>query len=225
MNPQVRGIKLSLVIHSVVFLTIALLSIYAGQAKKRVVIDFSLIKGSPGTVRTVKKTVVARKPVKKKAVVKPKPKPRPKELPSQVPVLEKVEKEKEPEAPVPEPVVEETVQPVDDPRQLAEIEEAPSLEGAASGPGIPGRDFIYIRELVQGNISYPRIARRMGLQGRVTIAFVILTDGTVKDIDIVESSGSPILDRNAVDAVKKTSPFPHHHLEAKVIIPIQYTLQ
>jgi protein TonB len=223
MNLQLKGIKLSLFIHSVVFVAFALLSLYAGQARKRVVIDFSLINSKAGIGKPEKKAVVAKKPVRKKTARKPAPRPKPKELPSQVPVPEKVVMEQEPETPVPEPIAEEI--PMDDPPPVAQAVEVPAPEGGASGPGVPGRNFIYIRELVQENISYPQIARRMGLEGRVIISFVICSNGTVKEIEIIESSGNPILDRNAVEAVKKTSPFPHHQLEAKVIIPIQYTLQ
>ena len=50
--------------------------------------------------------------------------------------------------------------------------------------------FLYIKDSIQGNISYPRIARKMGWQGRVLISFIICKDGSVKDIRIIESSRS-----------------------------------
>ena len=218
MNLQLKGIKLSLFIHSAMFVAFALLSLNVGQARKRVVIDFSLINSKAGIGKPEKKAVVAQKVIKKRVARKPAPK-RAKTIPVPPPRMDPIQE-------APEPAVEETDKiPMDDPQPMAEIQEDSALEGgSAAGPGVPGRDFIYIRELVQENISYPQIARRMGLEGRVTISFVICSNGTVKEIEIVESSGSPILDKNAVEAVKKTSPFPHHQLEAKVIIPIQYTL-
>lgn len=223
MNHQQRALKLSLFIHSVVFVAITILSMYAGNASKRLVIDFSLIKSTPGPARTVKK-IVAKKPVVKKAVVKPRPKPVVKESPVEVPKeIEKETGKEEPEPVLDEP--EETVEPVEEVTDQQSVVETASVSGTEGGAAILGRDFIYIRELVQGNISYPRIARRMGLEGKVIISFVILTNGTVRDIRVVESSGNTILDRNAIEAVKRTSPFPRHRLEAKVIIPIQYTLQ
>jgi len=84
--------------------------------------------------------------------------------------------------------------------------------------------FNYIKESVQGKISYPRIARKMGWQGRVLISFVICKDGSVKDIQIVESSGFNALDKNAVEVIQKGAPFPRPPVSAELIIPVIYKL-
>jgi len=83
---------------------------------------------------------------------------------------------------------------------------------------------MYIRNIVQKKLSYPRIARQMGWQGKVIIAFIVSIDGNAKNIEIRESSGIELLDRNAVTAVHDASPFPKPPIEAKLIIPISYTL-
>jgi protein TonB len=96
---------------------------------------------------------------------------------------------------------------------------------SSGGTHAPERDFSYIREKVQRNTRYPRIARQMGLEGMVKVSFTVCDDGQVTDVEVMESSGVSMLDKCAVDAVRKTSPFPSRRLEAKVIIPIVYRLK
>jgi protein TonB len=107
-------------------------------------------------------------------------------------------------------------------------ENPPGTAGAGESPvgEIPAsrRDFSFIREKVQRNTRYPRLARRMGLEGQVKVSFTVCHDGKVIDIRIMESSGVSLLDKCAIEAVEKTSPFPSRQLEAKVIIPIVYRL-
>jgi len=82
----------------------------------------------------------------------------------------------------------------------------------------------YIKEMIQKNIAYPNIARRNGWAGKVTVSFIIAYNGRVREIEVVRRSGFDCLDRNAVEAVKRSSPFPHPPLEARIIIPILYEL-
>lgn len=82
----------------------------------------------------------------------------------------------------------------------------------------------YIKELIQKNIAYPDIARQNGWMGKVTVSFIIAYNGCVRDIEVVRSSGFGCLDKNAVKAVKRSSPFPHPPIEARIIIPILYEL-
>ena len=85
-------------------------------------------------------------------------------------------------------------------------------------------NLAYIKEMIQKNIAYPNIARRNGWTGKVTVSFIIAHDGRVRDIEITRSSGFECLDKNAVRAVERSSPFPHPPLEARIIIPILYEL-
>jgi TonB family protein len=55
--------------------------------------------------------------------------------------------------------------------------------------------------------QYPEDAVNKGLQGKVTISFVLDNTGKVKEIGILKTSGSPILDSAATAAVEKASPF------------------
>ncbi|MFC1769812.1 TonB family protein [Nitrospirota bacterium] len=107
-----------------------------------------------------------------------------------------------------------------EPRQTDII---PSIGPEKAAPA-PPPDYSYVRNIVQNNITYPSIARRTGVEGKVMIAFTINCDGTIKDIEVVKGSGNIILDKNAINAVKKTTRFPIQDKEARVIIPIVYKL-
>ena len=50
---------------------------------------------------------------------------------------------------------------------------------------------------------YPLLARNQGIEGRVVVNVLISVQGTVKTIGVGQSSGSRLLDRAAVQAVKK----------------------
>lgn len=84
------------------------------------------------------------------------------------------------------------------------------------------KNFAYIRDLIQKNAAYPKLARQMGWEGRVTVSFLISSDGNTKNIRIKQSSGIEILDQSSIEAVKKASPFPKPPAEAQIIIPISY---
>jgi len=64
----------------------------------------------------------------------------------------------------------------------------------------------------------------MGWEGSVVVGFMILRDGTVRDVRLVRGSGFSILDRNALEAVRSASPFPRPPEEAKVLTPVFYKL-
>jgi periplasmic protein TonB len=56
--------------------------------------------------------------------------------------------------------------------------------------------------------EYPESARSRHIQGRVMIKFVLLADGSLRDVQIVKSSRHKYLDDAAVNAVTKAAPFP-----------------
>jgi protein TonB len=84
--------------------------------------------------------------------------------------------------------------------------------------------FLYIKDDIQKNISYPRLARKMGWEGKVVVSFVICEDGTVINIKIVKSSGFALLDKNAVESIKKAVPFPSPPVRAELVVPVSYRL-
>lgn len=102
--------------------------------------------------------------------------------------------------------------------------------GASGGQNGPARgeylrkNFSYIRDMIQKKIIYPALAKRMGWEGKVTVSFIVVSDGRVRNIEVKEGSGRDILDKNAVETIRITSPFPAPPTEAQIIIPIYYKL-
>ena len=86
------------------------------------------------------------------------------------------------------------------------------------------RNYAYIRGAIQQGIAYPAVARKMGWEGKVVVAFLVLSDGSVRDVRVVQGSGHSALDRGAVEAVRKAAPFPRPPAEAEIITPVVYRL-
>ena len=66
-----------------------------------------------------------------------------------------------------------------------------------------------IRSKIEKNKKYPVIARKMGIEGITNVEFVIYRSGKLGTVKIFKSSGSQILDKAAVQAVKNAQPFSH----------------
>ena len=76
---------------------------------------------------------------------------------------------------------------------------------------------------------YPRSARKQGVTGTVTISFVITKNGRVRDSEIVNSSGDPRLDQEALDLLIRANPFPAIPEELskdsmRFTLPIEFSL-
>ncbi|MBU2646213.1 energy transducer TonB [bacterium] len=85
--------------------------------------------------------------------------------------------------------------------------------------------FKTIHEIVRKRIQYPKVARRMGWTGKVLVSFLVDKNGDVSDIEIVKSSGYPLLDKSAVSAIRRIACFPKPPMTAKIIIPINFELK
>lgn len=79
-----------------------------------------------------------------------------------------------------------------------------SQAGNAAVSNYPGQIVTRLRRALR----YPREAKRERLRGEVRVAFTIGSNGAVGNIRVVRSSGSPILDRAAVETVQRAAPFP-----------------
>ncbi|MBD2751505.1 TonB family protein [Spirosoma validum] len=90
--------------------------------------------------------------------------------------------------------------------------------------GMPG-----LGQFLSQNLSYPVTAQKAGAQGKVFVSFVVCTDGTLCDYEVLKSV-QPDLDREAVGVVKKMSGKwkPGFHRGQKVRVkynlPINFTL-
>ena len=58
-----------------------------------------------------------------------------------------------------------------------------------------------------GNRNYPADADRLRLYGSLRLLVSQMPDGSVKDVEILSSSGHELLDRSAVDIVRMAAPF------------------
>lgn len=75
----------------------------------------------------------------------------------------------------------------------------------------PALEEVYrarIRQAVDAHKHYPRLARRMGEEGTVLMAFTIGPDGRLLGVRVLEGSGSELLDEAALQAVRDAVPFP-----------------
>lgn len=58
-----------------------------------------------------------------------------------------------------------------------------------------------------GNLNYPDEARRQRLYGSLRLLVAINRDGTLREVQVLESSGQPILDQAALRIVRLSAPF------------------
>jgi protein TonB len=58
-----------------------------------------------------------------------------------------------------------------------------------------------------GNINYPTEARRAGIYGTLRMLVSLKKDGTIKEVAILQSSGSTVLDDAAIRIVRMAAPF------------------
>jgi len=121
------------------------------------------------------------------------------------------------------PVVEDT--------DVAEWQDEPEVS-SGSVPSVAERrvmtEGVYtdlIQKKIEALKQYPKRAQRRNDQGVVKIVFTIGNNGEIVSARIIKSSGSRILDRAAMDAVKKASPFASPPNGSIIIqLPIKFEL-
>ncbi|MFH0787631.1 MAG: energy transducer TonB [Pseudomonadota bacterium] len=245
MKSQVKAFQLSFLLHGVLFAAVLILSSQIGPSKKFTALDFNLHKPQPAIKKIeplvpapVRKEIKPQDPPALKKNEPPKPE---EEKPERAPALEISPVIKLPES-----------QSLGGPSLgLGRVPGSKSIKegspgsasgskgGTGTGPGggnsDTGKDlaknkylkehFTYIRDKILGNIRYPVMARRLGWQGRVLLSFVITLDGSIKEAKIMQGSGFEVLDKNVLETVKDTAPFPTPPVEARLVIPITYRLE
>jgi protein TonB len=212
MTHQTQSFGISLLIHLFLVSGVLAAGMYIPQTRT-VVLDlslgqFSTMSPNLGSVRVTRPTA----PVKREErMVTPMEKNE-----EAVPIKKNVEQEMPPAMPA----------------VVASMQEG-AMSGAAdiagnqemARAGYISAHFTRIRDKILKKISYPTVARRMGWSGRVVVSFIIREDGDVEDISIKESSGFPLLDRNAVDAVRESCPLPKPPVRTALIMPVLYLLK
>jgi len=136
--------------------------------------------------------------------------------------------------PIKKETVEEANQPVTQQRVSAETKADASDNNSASlsaGAAEAAKEefisahFRSIRDKIFRNLGYPPLARRMGWSGKVIVSFTVGLDGSAEDISVVESSSYAALDKNAIEAVKKSCPLPKPTIKVVLLMPIVYRLE
>ncbi len=90
-------------------------------------------------------------------------------------------------------------------------------------------EFTSVKPLKVERPLYPRMAREQGWQGKVVLRTHITPEGTVKKVTVQESSGFPVLDESAMQAVNLWAFEPAKNGEfavsSTVDLPIRFDLR
>lgn len=155
------------------------------------------------------KPIINKKPIQKeqkKEVVKKTPKKIKKEP------VKKAEPKNELKEEAIEKVVETTTPQIEAPIQKKD-EKKEYLE----------KNLILIRKLITDNIVYPRRAKKLNIQGIVTVKFKITKEGKVEDIIVLD--GHNFLQKAAIEAIEEASKsFPKSQNSIEIRIPIEFKL-
>lgn len=111
------------------------------------------------------------------------------------------------------------------------VEEATITSASSSGE----KDLIrqrYKQQLLKtiaAHKYYPTRARRRHLEGRVEVGFVVMHDGVIENIRLADSSGEGVLDKAALDALRRAGQFEPLPIELGLtswtfVVPLDYRL-
>ena len=83
-----------------------------------------------------------------------------------------------------------------------------------------------VRNLIVGAQSYPRAAQARGEEGTAKVKVVVSGAGKLVNAEVVQSSGSDLLDREAVKIVEKVGSFPTPPggSDTTIVIPLSWKL-
>lgn len=108
---------------------------------------------------------------------------------------------------------------------VAAVAEPVAAEPAVSaGELYRSANFTAIRSAILAKLYYPTLARRKGWAGKVEIAFKIFPDGGIDDLRVLTSSGYPVLDEQAAEAVRQAAPFTPPPETALLVMPVTFQL-
>lgn len=105
---------------------------------------------------------------------------------------------------------------------------AESTESAAAAEGTSA-DMVPARVLDNPHPTYPRLARRRGLEGRVVLEVEVLPDGHPGRIEVVNGSGHAVLDQAALEALRNWRFEPAREggraISATLQVPVSFQLR
>ncbi|WP_257295470.1 energy transducer TonB [Endozoicomonas sp. YOMI1] len=179
-------------------------------------------------------TVSQPEPPVKEPVVQEEPEPEPEVIQKPIekarPILKKEEPKPEPVKKKPEKVAEKP-RPVE--KNKPEVTE-PVMEKTVTeksqSPGLSNEPVMMtepeIRDWVEPR--YPKLAQRRNQQGVVMLDVIVDERGNPITVDVLKSSGYPVLDKAAIDAVKRWSFKPEQRngrfIKSRVHIPVAFEI-
>jgi len=101
-----------------------------------------------------------------------------------------------------------------------QIRQKASARKIQSSPAQKNQFLANIREKINTHKSYPRVAKKRGMQGTVDVSFTILSDGNVGNIMV---NGPKIFHKSAQIAVK--SAFPINIKNAPISLPMSINIK
>jgi len=86
---------------------------------------------------------------------------------------------------------------------------ASTAPGGGSGVGAEyGPYLTALRQRIQQSLRYPASARRRGLSGTVSVEILILPNGTIGSVTLLDSSSHSLLDDAALDTIRSLPRMP-----------------
>jgi len=218
-----HAIILSLIIHA---LFVMKLEISNSNLTPKPVVDIifntEIVKQvAPKVIPIVKpKPIIKPKPIPKpKPIIKPKPIPKPIPQPMVEPISE----------PIVEPISEPIVEPITESVEVTESAQINEQIPTSPNPQVVSNYSNLLRAHIAKHKKYPRIAQRRKMQGEVVIEIQIKGDGSLISKNIQKSSGHKVLDKEGMNMMEKSKPFPVPPEAMKdsvttVLVPIAFNL-
>lgn len=102
------------------------------------------------------------------------------------------------------------------------------IEPLVQMPEFPGGQNALFKYLSQ-TVKYPAIAKENKIQGRVLCQFVVNKDGSISDIEVIQSGGDASLDKEALRVIKsmpkwKPGKLNGEPVRVKYVLPITFKL-
>ena len=166
---------------------------------------------------------------KPKPITKPKPIEKPKSIPKPIeePIPEQVV---DPVSePIVEPIIEPVVEPISESVETNKISQTIDQAPTSPNPQVVNNYSNLLRAHIAKHKKYPRIAQRRKMQGEVIIAIQIRGDGSLISKNIQKSSGHSVLDKEGMNMMEKSKPFPAppdtlKNSVTNVVVPIAFNL-
>jgi protein TonB len=100
---------------------------------------------------------------------------------------------------------------------LGQGSSAPGQQSKAQ-PSFAAEDetLLLILRKIEAAKRYPRVAQRMGIEGKTVIRFKVRPNGSIETAEILESSGFEILDQASLETVRRAAPLPYREGWLKV---------